>query len=49
MISNCPYCRSEVKEIIPLDELDVLEYTSDLEKYKEFELPKSGTLVNLKV
>lgn len=49
VVNNCPYCRSETKETIPLDELDVLEYTPELEKYKEFELPKSGNTISLKV
>lgn len=47
--STCPYCRSESREIVPLDKLDVLEYTSDLDKYKEFRLEKSDVVVKLKV
>lgn len=49
VVNNCPYCRSETKETIPLDQLDVLEYSSDLEQYKEFILPKSQVSVSLNV
>lgn len=49
IVNNCPYCKSETKETVLLDELDVLEYTSDLDKYKEFDLPKSGSHIQLRV
>ena len=49
VINNCPYCRSETKEVIPLGELDILEYTSDLDQYREFNLPKSENKVTLNV
>lgn len=49
IVNNCPYCKSETKETVLLDELDVLEYTSDLDKYKEFDLPKSGNHIQLRV
>jgi len=40
-MNQCPYCKSESKETIPLDKLDVLRYTSELDQYKEFVLPRS--------
>ena len=49
IVNNCPYCKSETKETVLLDELDVLEYTPDLDKYKEFDLPKSGSHIQLRV
>ena len=49
VVNNCPYCKSETKETIPLDELDILEYTPELDAYKEFVLPKSGHTISLRV
>lgn len=49
VMNNCPYCKSEVKEVIPIDELEVLEYTPELDKYKEFQLPRSGCKIKLRV
>lgn len=49
IINNCPYCKSETKEVVPLDQLDVLEYSSELDKYREFDLPRSGNHIQLKV
>lgn len=49
IINTCPYCKSENRESVPLDELDILEYTTDLDKYKEFDLPKSGKHIQLRV
>lgn len=49
IINNCPYCKSETKETIPLDALDILEYTPELNSYNEFVLPRSGHKVSLRV
>ena len=49
ILNQCPYCRSESKETIPLDQLDILEYSEDLNKYKEFDLPRSGSKISLKL
>jgi len=46
--NQCIYCGCENDDVINLDELPVLEYTEEYEKYREFDLPKSGNHIRLR-
>lgn len=48
MDTYCPYCGAINKITINLDDLEVREYTEDVEKYITFTLPKSKKIVKLK-
>ena len=45
----CPYCGFENQEVINLEELEVKEYSEDLEKYREFVLPVTQKRIKLKL
>lgn len=45
----CPYCGATLHESINLDELPVLSYMEDMDKYFEFELPRSKKIIKLRV
>ena len=45
--STCPWCGTVNRFTMNLDELEVHEYTEDLEKYRQFELPVAKKLVTL--
>lgn len=47
LISRCPICGYENDGAINLDELGVIEYDEELEKYREFDLPQSKHHVKL--
>lgn len=49
IINKCPYCGCETEDTINLDELPVIKYTEDFDKFREFELPKSKHTVKLRV
>lgn len=38
-VTKCPYCYSTNEKAINLDDIEVREYTADIEKYMEFDLP----------
>lgn len=45
----CPFCGSVKDETINLDDLEVKQYTEELDKYFEFTLPVTGNIVKLKL
>ena len=47
--TTCPFCGCTTTESINLDDLQVLQYTEEFEKYREFDLPKSGKHIRLRV
>lgn len=47
--SLCPYCGYANETVVNLDDMPVLTYTEDLDKYFEFSLPKSGNLIKIKL
>ena len=47
--SICPYCGYANEKKISLDDLEISQYSEELEKYFEFNLPKSGNLVKIKL
>lgn len=49
MQCKCPYCGYVSTETINMDELRTLTYTDEFEKYREFQLPKSGNTITLNV
>lgn len=49
MSSVCPYCGFTNQEVVNLEDFEILEYTEDIEKYKEFTLPVSGKKVKLSI
>ena len=48
-VNKCIYCGSDTTKVIDLEDLEVLEYTEDFEKYREFDLPKSKKHIRLRV
>lgn len=44
----CPYCGENLHESINLDDLPVLSYMEDMDKYFQFDLPKSGNHIKLR-
>ena len=46
---TCPYCGTTLHETINLDELPIMSYTEIMDKYFEFDLPKSKNHIKLKV
>lgn len=47
-VSNtCPYCATENVQTLDLNSIVVNEYTDELEKYREFKLPVSGSLITI--
>ena len=46
---TCPYCGTTLHETINLDELPIMSYTEIIDKYFEFDLPKSKNHIKLKV
>lgn len=49
MNSICPYCGYSESETINLDDLFVVQYSEDMEKYREVDLPISGKHITLKM
>ena len=49
LASTCPFCGHVNTDTINLEDLRVLEYSPELEKYREFDLPKSGRHIKIKV
>lgn len=47
--SLCPYCGAINEGVINLDDLAVIQYTEDLEKYREFDLPVTGKHIKLRI
>lgn len=47
--STCPYCGYTNHGTINLDDVSVIEYNKEIEKYKTFELPKSKNRITLKM
>lgn len=45
----CPICGAIHKEVLNLDELEVIEYSDDMRKYLDITLPKSKKRVELKL
>ena len=46
---TCPYCGASLHESINLDDLPVLSYMEDIDKYFEFDLPKLKNHIKLRV
>lgn len=47
--TKCPFCGYSNQDTLNLDELPVKEYSKDIEKYYEFDLPKSGSHIRLRM
>ena len=47
--SRCPYCGMTNEDTINLDDIEVFEYTEDLDKYLSFDLPVSKMHIDLAV
>ena len=47
--SSCPYCASINSDIINLDDIRVFEYNESIQKYFEFDLPKSKRHIKLRM
>lgn len=48
LTSTCPYCGCANKGVIELNQLPLLEYSEDLDKVREFDLPKSKAHIKLR-
>ena len=46
---KCPFCLSTSEETVNLDDLPVLGYTEELEKYLEFDLPRTKAHIKLRM
>ena len=49
VVNKCIYCGTSSEDTINLEDLNILEYSEDFEKYREFDLPKSGKHIRLHV
>lgn len=49
MTSVCPYCGTSNTDTINLDDLFVMQYNSDIEKYLSFDLPVSKSHITLRM
>ena len=49
MTTVCPYCGFENQEIVNLEDFPIMEYTPELDKYREFTLPVSKNKIRLKI
>ena len=49
MINTCPYCGYNYKSVINLEDFPILEYSEDLNKFFEIDLPKSNRHVKLRM
>ena len=47
--STCPYCGSILTDMIDLEELPIIPYTEEIEKYFEINLPKTEHSITLKM
>lgn len=45
----CPYCGCQTEEIVNLDDLPIIKYKKDIDKYFEFDLPQSKEHIRLRV
>ena len=45
----CPYCSCNNEDIIDLDQLSIKEYSEEFDKTLEFDLPKTGKHIRLKL
>lgn len=49
MNTICPYCGFTNKEEVNLEDFEVMEYDPEIEKYREFTLPKTGKKIRLNI
>lgn len=47
--ATCPYCGSTNDAKFSLDDLIINTYTEEIEKYREFELPQSKSIIRIKM
>ena len=47
--STCPYCGNVNKNTIDLDDIEVFEYSEELQKYLDIDLPVCGRHIHLKM
>lgn len=49
LVTKCPFCGYENHDTLNLDELPVIEYSDEAEKYYEVDLPKTGSHIRLRM
>ena len=49
IITTCPYCGNKETSVINLEDLSVKAYSEDIEKYKEFVLPRSNKKIRIRM
>ena len=49
IVTTCPYCFGDMESKLDLDSLETKYFNESLEKYLEFELPRSNKRIKLKV